>query len=73
MRILCLPLDPEFFKERLRAVLEVENPPVVLTQSPLLDHRLAVTEENCVPSKEKGHVSVSFSRLLAWGEPRGSN
>jgi amino acid adenylation domain-containing protein len=32
-----LPLDPEFPAERLRAILEDANPPVVLTQSHLLD------------------------------------
>ena len=37
-----------------------------------LHPRLAVIEENCVGSKEKGHVSVSFSRLFARGEPRGT-
>ena len=37
-----------------------------------LHPRLAVIEENWVRSKEKGHVSVSFSRLFARGEPRGT-
>ena len=42
-----LPLDPEFPTERLRAILEDANPPVVLTQSHLLD-LVPVTRANCL-------------------------
>jgi amino acid adenylation domain-containing protein len=42
-----LPLDPEFPTERLRAILEDANPPVVLTQSHLLDH-VPTTKAHCL-------------------------
>ena len=42
-----LPLDPEFPAERLRAILEEANPPVVLTQSHLLD-RVPATAADCL-------------------------
>jgi non-ribosomal peptide synthetase component F len=42
-----LPLDPEFPAERLRAILEDANPPVVLTQSHLLD-RVPASRADCL-------------------------
>jgi amino acid adenylation domain-containing protein len=42
-----LPLDPEFPAERLRAILEDANPPVVLAQSHLLD-RVPASRADCL-------------------------